>query len=87
MNTITISNKDSWWDSQWTMDIDLDDVAHNAGRRTKDNDGCIYTVYPIPRAKKLLKLIRKYGTEEDFEKVTAAMKNNDRLSDYWDSLQ
>lgn len=86
-NIVLISNKDRFDNTRWSMEIDLQAIADNAGRRVQDNyNGGFYGDYPIPRAKKLLKLIKEYGSDEDLEKVGKYMKSNARLAKYWSDL-
>lgn len=86
-SVIEISNKDRWENSTWHMMVDLQAVADNAGVRVQDNyHGGFYGDYPVQRAKKLLKLIKEYGSPEDLEKVGKYVKSNARLAAYWKKL-
>lgn len=76
----------------WKMTIDLKELAASAGvkKNLKKPDGTDFddkvVSVPIPRAKKLLQLIRRYGTEEDFRKCDEYLKPNARLHKYWREL-
>ena len=50
------------WDD-WTMTFDLGAVASAVGKR--DEDGNL--LMPRERVRKIMKLIRQYGTPEDIE--------------------
>ena len=41
---------------------------------------------PLPRAKKLLKLILQYGHEKDFEACDRYLAQNAKLNKYWKEL-
>ena len=85
-NIINISNSDHFRTTAWKMTIDLDELARSAGRRVNDR-GEIFVDIPLPRAKKLLRLIREYGTENDFEKCDSAFRGNEKLLKYWKELR
>ena len=76
----------------WKMTVDLKELAASAGVRKnrKKPDGTNFddkvVSVPVPRAKKLLQLIRRYGTEEDFRKCDEYLKPNARLHKYWREL-
>lgn len=70
----------------FTMEIDLLQVAIHAGKRVQDDKGRWIVDYPIPRARKLINTILKYGTEEDFRKCEAEFKTNAWLYQIWDNL-
>lgn len=78
---IQISNKGHFRDTEWNMTIDLDDLTTSAGGKRKD--GYSGVSIPLTRAKKLLKLILEYGTEEDFQKCDVALSKNNKLWKYW----
>lgn len=82
---ITITgDKEGWASGQWHMTIDLQEITNSAGKRVKDNyNGGTFVDYPLARAKRLLKLIRKHGTTEDIEKCEKYFKHNSRLYDIW----
>lgn len=90
---------DVWY--HWKMTIDLKDLAKIAGNRVREPDGtytdprtgevehykgCVYTEYPMTKAKKLLKLIRKYGTEKEFRACDTYLAENAKLYKYWREL-
>lgn len=84
---IKLSNADCWQNTSWRMTIDLKELAESAGKRLRDGyNGGSYVEYPIPRAKKLLKLIREYGTDADFMKCDEYLKTNKKLYSYWKGL-
>lgn len=68
----------------WKMTIDLKELARSAGmkvERPKYSEKVVSV--PLPRAKKLLKLIRDNGTEKDFEACDKYLATNRRLFKYW----
>lgn len=84
---------DVWY--HWKMTIDLEELASSAGIKkhiVKPGPGEHYdqkvVSVPLPRAKRLLKLIREHGTEKDFEAVSACLrkKKNAKLYKYWREL-
>lgn len=84
---IRISNDDHFRTTVWRMTIDLRALSDLAGKRMEDKyNGGTFVDVPIPRAKKLLKLIREYGTQEDFQKVDRNLKNK-RLLSYWKTIR
>ena len=84
---ITIENHNIY-ESTWRMTIDLVTLSTLAGRRVPDPDiyGRYIVDYPLPRARKLIKLILEYGTDEDFRKCEDAFKINARLYKIWDKM-
>lgn len=73
---------DGW---RWTMTIDLKELAEAAGRRDKKTK---LIEIPIPRAKKLLKLIRtSCFREEDLQNVDKWMAKNPKLALYWGTIR
>ena len=66
----------------WRMTIDLKELADSAGTSF---DTEIISV-PLPRARKILKLIRDNGTEEDFRKCDEYLAGNEKLHKYWRDL-
>ena len=61
------------------------ELAEAAGRRDKKFK---VVEIPIPRAKKLLKLIRQYCyREEDLQKVYKWMAQNTKLALYWGMIR
>ena len=67
------------------MSIDLKELAEAAGRRDKKTK---LIEIPIPRAKKLLKLIRtSCFREEDLQKVDKWMAKNPKLALYWGTIR
>lgn len=86
-NIIYISNAGHFRTTEWKMTINLDELARSAGKRGFDGyNGCSYVDMPLPRAKRLLRLIRDYGTEKDFEKCFDAFRTNERLLKYWKEI-
>lgn len=73
----------------WTMRIDLKELADSAGKRKKlvNPRGGVFDELvlslPMARAVKLLHLIRRYGTEEDYEKCDRYFVTNTRLNKWW----
>lgn len=87
MNDTTIKiNVTEMYGPYLTMTIDLHQIALLAGKRVEDDKGRHIVDYPLPRARKLIRLILKYGTEEDFVKCEAAFKINTKLYTIWDNL-
>ena len=76
------SRRDRW---RWKMSIDLKELAEAAGRRDKKTK---LIEIPIPRAKKLFKLIRtSCFREEDLQKVDKWMAKNPKLALYWGTIR
>ena len=89
-NIIRISNAETFRSSEWTMTIDLARVADLTGKKIKSQEGSYYiTPYPISRARKLLKLIKQYGTEADLEKCDRffTLFRNEKLYKIWKELR
>lgn len=89
-NIISISNAETFRSSEWNMVIDLARVADLAGKKIKSQKGSYYiTPYPISRARKLLKLIKQYGTEADLEKCDRFFTpvRNEKLYKIWKELR
>ena len=83
-NIITLTNEGRFRTSAWRMRIDLDEVCDRAGHRVKDKyNGGTLVSYPLTRARRLLKLIAEYGTEDDFEKCDKHFRKNEKLLKYW----
>lgn len=84
-NIITIGDSNGFDGWRWKMTIDLKELAETAGRRDKIFK---FVEIPIPRAKKLLKLIRQYCCrEEDLQKVDKWMAKNPKLALYWGTIR
>ena len=84
------------WESL-RMTVDLKELAASAGVRKNlkrytlgmpdgEYSDKVISV-PIPRAKKLLQLIRKHGTEDDFRKCDEYLRPNVRLYKYWGTIR
>lgn len=79
----------------WKMTIDLKELVASAGiqRKLVANYGVIATYdekvlsVPMTRAKKLLKLIRENGTDEDLMACDEFLRPNKRLMDYWRTIR
>lgn len=84
-HTITLEIRELYG-PYFTMEINLPEVAFHAGRRVEDDKGRKIVDYPLPRARKLINLILKYGTEEDFNKCEYEFKCNARLYKIWGNL-
>lgn len=81
---IKLSVSKPWQSHVWNMTIDLRAVANYAGQRIKDEyDGTYYVEYPIPKARKLMKLILDHGTTEDIRACETYFKKNKKLYDAW----
>lgn len=76
------------FDGHWEMTIDLKELAASAGIRLK-RPGYQDKVLSVPmtRAKKLLKLIRENGTDEDLMACDEFLRPNKRLMDYWRTIR
>lgn len=84
---IRISNRDHSRTTEWEMTLNLQEIAKSAGRREWDEGYETWTVpYPMLRARKLLKVIREYGTDADFEKCNKYFAANPRLFKHWKEL-
>ena len=79
------------YDAWWEMEVDLDLIAADAGRKVrekvKDWDGrlieVVHVVYPLPRARKLIDLILEHGTDDDIEKADRCFGRNQKLYRIW----
>ena len=79
------------YDAWWEMEVDLDLIAADAGRKVKEKvkdwDGewieTVHVVYPLPRARKLIDLILDYGTDDDIEKADRCFGRNQKLYRIW----
>ena len=81
---VKLSVSKPWQSHVWNMTIDLRAVANYAGQRIKDEYGGTYHVgYPIPKARKLMKLILDHGTPEDICACYTYFKKNKKLYDAW----
>lgn len=75
---VTFGDPYGWMDGvSWTMEVNLTQMCLDAGKkvkeRVKDWDG-VYTdvvcvAYPVPRFKKVLKLMCKYAAEDTLGEV------------------
>lgn len=76
----------------WKMTIDLKELADSAGikKKIRKPDGTSFDTeiisVPLSRAKKLLKLIRQYGTENDWAACDKYLADNKKLYEYWREL-
>lgn len=82
---IIITNSGRWEDHVWRTEIDLDQLVESAGKKVKIH-GSYFTDYPIYHAKRVLKLIREYGTTDDWCTVDEVLKKHPRLYGYWKEL-
>lgn len=73
--TVTFSDPYGWMDGvSWTMEVNLTQMCKDAGKKVKDWDcekrcDYYYVDYPIPRFKKVLKLMCKYAAEDTLGEV------------------
>lgn len=73
------------------MTIDLEQVCRDAGRREKDgidiktHRQIYYTVYPMNKAKKLLKLIKRYA--DNVEEIEAFLKGYPKVFNIWAGIK
>lgn len=90
-------------DGHWEMIIDLKQLADSAGVRKKEADGvytdprtgetevykgAYYIDYSMAKAKKLLKLIRRYyRTEKDLEACDRYFSGNEKLMKAWEAIR
>ena len=85
--TIRLTNKDTFRETEWEMYVNLVEVASSAGKRMKDlYNGGSFVSYSMTTAKRLLRLIRQYGTDEDFAKCDQYLAANEKLYSYWKEL-
>ena len=90
MDNHIITIRGQW--EPWKMTINLKELANSAGIRKKIRkpDGSCFDTevvsVPMPRAKKLLKLIRQYGSDKDFENCDKYLKPNTKLYKHWRAL-
>ena len=84
---IRLTNKGTFRETDWEMYVNLVEVASCAGQRVKDlYNGGTMTAYSMKTAKKLLRQILEFGTEEDFEKCNRYLATNEKLYSYWKEL-
>ena len=83
-NIITIGDANGFEGWRWKITVNLKELAEASGRRDKKTK---LIEVPIPRAKKLLKLIRVYGREADLMKVDRWMAKNPKLAIYWGTIR
>lgn len=83
-NIITIGDADGFEGWRWKMTVDLKELTEASGRRDKKTK---LIEVPIPKAKKLLKLIRVYGREEDLMKVDRWIEKNPKLAAFWETIR
>ena len=92
-NIITIGDANGFGGWRWKMTIDLKELAESAGvrKQLKNPQGGHYDEkvlsVPMPRAKKLLKLIRQDGTESDYQKCDEYLKSNKKLYKAWEQIR
>jgi len=82
---IVISNFGRWEEPLWKMEINLTEVVRSAGQKIKEG-AYIYVDYPMPRAKRILRLVAEYGTTDDWCAVNEAVKDHKRLAAWWREL-
>lgn len=93
-NFITITGYGDVDGEMWTMNLDLGAIANDAGRREKERwqdafdrwHDSYFVVLPIPQARKILKLIARWGRDDDFQKCDEVFKKNDKLLKLWKSV-
>ena len=84
-NIITIGDADGFEGWRWKITVDLKELAEASGRRDRKTK---LIEIPIPRAKKLLKLIRtSCFREEDLQKVDKWMAKNPKPALYWGTIR
>lgn len=85
---IKISNDGRFRETEWSMSINLEELAGSAGKRRDDlYEGGSVVDLPMARAKKLLKLIWEYGTKEDFVKCDKYLAKNKKLFAHWRKIR
>lgn len=85
---IELSNADLYQGETWHCYVDLQELANCAGKRVKDRQYGGYTTdYPMNKVKRLLKFIRKYGTEEDFAKCDKYLAPNAKVIKCWKAIR
>ena len=93
MDDYIITFGDSTFGHAWKMTVDLKELAASAGirRLLVKPDGQTYNEkvvsIPMPRAKKLLKLIRQYGSDSDLLRCDEYLRHNERLYKYWAQIR
>lgn len=85
---IELSEQDYYAGANWEMRLNLKEIAFLAGKRCTDRYvGKGMVDFPMTRAKKLLRLILKHGTEEDLAKCDKYFATNRRLFKYWRDIR
>lgn len=83
-NIITIGDANGFEGYRWKITVNLKELAEATGRRDKKTK---LVEIPLNRAKKLLKLIRVYGWEEDLMKVDRWIEKNPKLAAFWETIR
>ena len=72
------------WDNAWSMEVDLEAIAADAGKRKYDKENKVYYVdLPMKNAKKIVDLIIRYAHKDDLEVVDRYLRSNCKLYKYW----
>lgn len=83
---ISITNQEKEYGCTiWKMYISLSAICECSGKRFKDKYNNIsYVEYPLPRAKKVLKLVAEYADEKTLIDTELYLKgHNKKLYDYF----
>ena len=76
----------------WSMTLDLEEIAREAGvrKRVTWKDPATGTWYkedctpiPLPRARRIINLILRYAEPEDLDAVDKAFRENEKLYKIW----
>ena len=71
------------WDNAWSMEVDLEAIAADAGKRKYDKENKVYYVdLPMKNAKKIVDLIIMYAKPDDIEKCNEYFAVNKKLFEY-----
>lgn len=88
MDDHIITFGDSTFGHAWKMTVDLKELAASAGIRKERKGYCQKVIsVTLPNAKKLLKLIRQYGSESDLLRCDEYLRHNERLYKYWAQIR
>jgi len=72
------------WNEDWRMEIDIKELARDAGKKVYDEEEKRYCVdIPIGNAKKILDLILRYGDMIALQTTDEYIKQNKKLNKYW----
>lgn|GEM_PF-5406326 len=80
-NILTLSDP---WDTHWKLSLNLDAIIKDTGRREKNTTtNKVETLFPISNAKKLIKLILQYASDDELSRIDILFRGNEKLYKVW----